>query len=116
MYDTILINIEKLPISEDEKAILKGESFQTKSLENSLDIYRITDDGILETDWNANFENLNTDSGQHWEIVPITDVIKFHTFTNNEWFEFVALFEEGKLLIIKRVVEFRKALNKYDNS
>ena len=115
MFDTILMNTEKLPVSEADKIRLKGETFQTKSLENSLDVYRITDVGILETDWNSNFENSDADSEQNWEIVPITDSIKFYTSTkdNGEWFEFVALFEEGKLLIIKRVVGFRKVLNKY---
>jgi len=113
MFDTILINPEKLPISEEDKVRLKDETFQTKSLECTLDVYRITDEGIFETDWNANFENLGTNTEQNWEIVPITDAIKFYTASNGEWFEFVALFEEGKLLTIKRVVEFRKVLNKY---
>ncbi len=115
MFDTILINTEKLPISDEDKARLKGEIFQTKSLESSLDVYRITDEGVLETDWNANFENAGTNTEQNWEIVPITDSIKFYTSDNGEWFEFVALFEEGKLLTIKRIVEFRKVLNKYNN-
>ncbi len=115
MFDTILINKALLPISEEDKLRLEGETFQTKSLECSLDVYRITDDGILETDWNANFENAGTNTDKNWEIIPITDAIKFYTSTkdNGEWFEFVALFDEGKLLIIKRLVEFRKALNKY---
>ena len=115
MFDTVLINATLLPVSEEDKLRLKDETFQTKSLENSLSVYRITDDGILETDWDTNFGKTSKKDNKNWEIVPITDAIKFYTSAtdNGEWFEFVALFENGKLLNIKKIIGIQAAMNKY---
>jgi hypothetical protein len=50
MYDTITINSSMLPVSEKDRKRLEGQHYQTKSLSKSFEYYRITDDGILETD------------------------------------------------------------------
>ncbi len=116
MFDTILINSKILPVAEEVQNSLKGEDFQTKSLENALNVYRINDDGFLETIFGESFfdedETDELQKSKDWEIVRLTDAIKFHTYINDEYFDFVALFEEGKLLIIKRVVDIRTAWNK----
>jgi hypothetical protein len=115
MFDTILINPKILPISEEDRNNLKEGSFQTKSLENALNVYRINENGFLETIFGESFfdedETDTLQKSRDWEIVRLTDAIKFHTYINDEYFNFVALFEEGKLLIIKRVVDIRTAWN-----
>ena len=115
MFDTVLINATFLPVSEEDKLRLKDKTFQTKSLENSLSVYRITDDGTLETDWDTNFGKISKEESKNWEIVPITDAIKFYTSAtdNGKWFEFIALFENGKLLNIKKIIGIQAAMNKY---
>lgn len=118
MFDIILLNPEILPISEEDQQRLVGESFQTKSLENSLGIYRINDDGFLETQWGKNYFDDENDApdtdAKKWEVVRLTDAVKFYASAKDdgEWFEFVALFEEGELLVVKRVVNIRMAWNK----
>jgi hypothetical protein len=103
MFDTILINKALLPISEEDKVRLEGETFQTKSLDSCLNIYLITDDKRLVIDKNAGFGTKQTNT--NWQHLFITDAIKFYTSAkdNNEWFEFVALFDEGKMLVIRRL-------------
>ena len=58
LYDTLTINLSRLPISKSDQKLLKKEDFQTKDLDNCLSEYRITDDGFLE-------EHL-----WEWEIIP----------------------------------------------
>ena len=48
MFDYIKINLDKLPITEQERELLEGKEFQTKDLDNTLSEYRITDDNFLE--------------------------------------------------------------------
>jgi hypothetical protein len=127
MFDTITINASMLPVSEEDQKRLKDGDYQTKSLGESMQHFRITDEGILETDWDKTFWEVSDSSWdeekqkeaeppkENWEIVPITDAISFYTYSkdNNEVFEFVALFEEGKMLIVKRLVGFNAVRNKY---
>lgn len=51
---------------------------------------------------------------ENWVIVKITDSIRFYTYTeeSNEYFEFVAFFELGKMLIIKRLIGIDSVRNK----
>ena len=48
MFDTIRVNADKLPVSEEERKLLIGQNFQTEDLDNTASVYRITDDGVLE--------------------------------------------------------------------
>lgn len=127
MSDIIGIKSSMLPISEEDQKRMEDENYQTKSLGESMQHFRITDEGILETDWDRTFWEMSDFSWdeqkqqeteppkENWEIVPITDAISFYTYSkdNNEMFEFVALFEEGKMLIIKRLVGLNAVRNKY---
>ena len=126
MYDTITINTSMLPVSEKDRIRLEGQHYQTKSLSKSFEYYRITDDGILETDrdmllWSlSNISISNVKSiervppKENWEIVKITDSIRFYTYTedDNQYFEFVAFFELGKMLIIRKLIGIESVRNK----
>jgi hypothetical protein len=127
LFDIITIKSSMLPVSKEDQKRLKDESYQTKSLGESMQYFRITDEGILETDWDRAFwemsdfswdeqkQQKNEPPKENWEIVPITNAISFYTFSrdNHEMFEFVALFEEGKMLIIKKLVGLNAVRNKY---
>ena len=126
MYDTITINAAMLPVTEKDRKRLEGQHYQTKSLVESLQHYRITDEGVLETDWDMLWWELNNCSWgkvqtvekmppqENWVIVKITDSIRFYTYAeeNNEYFEFVAFFELGKMLIIRRLIGIDAVRNK----
>ena len=119
MFDTIEINVAMLPVTEKDRKRLEGQHFQTKSLDESLQHYRITDDGMLETNWDMLWWELNNRTWgkprteesvppeENWEVVKITDSIHFYTHTedNREFFEFVAFFELGKMLIIRKLID-----------
>ena len=48
MFDFIIIDSQRLPVSSSEKELLKNKIFQTKDLENCLFSYEITgEDEIL---------------------------------------------------------------------
>ena len=51
---------------------------------------------------------------ENWVIVKITDSIRFYTHAedNNEYFEFVAFFELGKMLIIRKLIGIEAIRNK----
>lgn len=58
MYDTLHINPDKLPISDEEKEFIKihnpNYDWQTKSLDSILATYQITDEGkllLIESGW-----------------------------------------------------------------
>ena len=126
MYDTITINAAMLPVTEKDRKRLEGQHYQTKSLGESLQHYRITDQGVSETDWDMLWWELNNCSWgkvqtvekmppqENWVIVKITDSIRFYTYAeeNNEYFEFVAFFELGKMLIIRRLIGIDSVRNK----
>jgi hypothetical protein len=126
MFDTITINAAMLPVTEKDRQRLEGHHFQTKSLDESLQHYRITNDGMLETDWDMLWWRLNNSSWgkprteelvppeENWEVVKITDSIRFYTHTEDdgEFFEFVAFFELGKMLIIRKLIGIDTVKNK----
>jgi len=121
MFDELIIDSKKLPVSEEEKDLLKNKVFQTKSLRRGLLFYAINDNdelillhikdlerGIIP--WWKGYTNNNG------EILPDNpDIIKmktpfhgfitFHTSVNNVWYEFKAKFTDGKMIAIEKVVE-----------
>ena len=104
MYDTLLINTNCLPISAEEIELLSKEEFQTKSLDNCLICYRITDEGFLECEESSR-ELLRTSStGTNWKRVDeVHGYVTFYTMTKaKEWYEFIAKFTDGKLVKIFR--------------
>ena len=51
---------------------------------------------------------------ENWVVVKITESIRFYTHTedNNQYFEFVAFFELGKMLIIRKLIGIEAVKNK----
>ena len=60
MFDTITINTSMLPVTEKDRKRLEGQHYQTKSLGESLQHYRVTDEEVLETDWEMLWWTLNS--------------------------------------------------------
>jgi hypothetical protein len=104
MFDTLLIDIDLLPVSDTDKKRLRNETFQTKSLDKSLRTYRINSEKVLEIDNDSGFIKTQSEGSKVWVPLEITTAVRFYTSAedNNEWFEFVALIDEGKLLVIRR--------------
>jgi hypothetical protein len=121
MFDTIIINTDLLPISEEEKELLSKTNFQTKSLDNALFTYRITNDGFLEylvSSRNFGIKESFSPETDHWKrINDIHGYVSFYTSSrkNNEWFEFVAKFTDGKLVEIFRNQGHRYEGNRKDD-
>ncbi|WP_291723137.1 hypothetical protein [Bernardetia sp.] len=98
LFDTIKIDVDKLPILEDKKEQLKAVQvdWQTKDLEPNLSTYEITDDGKL----------LLIKSGWGEDNIDIPKEIDFHGILNfygdvgKDWYEFYAKFTDGKLIEI----------------
>lgn len=131
MFDRVIINIDKLPLSHSEKQFLYDASkndiefdFQTKDFENVLTEIYITDDGLLKiNDWE--YESVPLEERPHSGATGImqwagsikrvnqrlvtqedyTGVVNFYSYTDNKWFEFDATFIHGKLEKIDRVFE-----------
>lgn len=103
MYDTLKINVAKLPVSASDVERLQAArtDFQTQSLQQMFAIYTITDDGHLERggwSWRG-------DVGKPQPSVQLADahgLIYFYTSVEEEWFEFKAKFREGRLTDLTR--------------
>lgn len=93
MYDNLMINVDKLPLSDVDKKRLADEQFQTKSFDCTLTEIYITDEGELKI--NRMDEQLVT--------IPYHGWINFYTDCEGEWFEFNAKFTDGKLVEIERI-------------
>lgn len=124
MFDSLYINIDKLPISEEEKKMFSpNEEFQTKDFDCELKVYRITDDGFLEKEeydqrYDPEAESVISKlSGTKGAIVfenqrtvrvDYTGDLHFYTYLGSyskpvspNWFIFDATFKEGVLKTIK---------------
>jgi hypothetical protein len=104
MFDTISVNFDLLPISEEEKQLMPREDFQTKSLEKCLLFYRITDDGFLEYEDSADFEKdrqVLLEEGNWVRVEDIHGYVSFYVMASDrKWYEFVAKFTDGRLVKI----------------
>jgi hypothetical protein len=117
MFDYIIIDSQKLPVSSTEKELLKNKTFQTKDLENCLLSYEITNENelmlhnikeektsklipvIREMD---DEENVLDKEIIH-EKIPFHGLLRFYTPINNTWYEFKAKFTDDKLVSIERI-------------
>ncbi len=100
MYDTLHINTDKLPVSEEEKEFIKihnpNGDWQTKSLDSILAKYEITDEGkllLIETGWLED-EDLAP------KEIPFHGFIHFYGYVDEDSYEFYAKFTDGKLMEI----------------
>lgn len=119
MFDYLIINAEKLPVSSEEKAILKNRVFQTKSLNKGLLSYVITNEDELIIQYIKGEESVpywRGVSGHDSEFVsdrddflsvkePFHGLLVFYTNIDNTWFEFEAKFTDGKMVAIERIHE-----------
>lgn len=120
MYDSIECEYP-LPMPDDPKGYTGSYGFQTKDLENSLDIYIIDKDGQLfverrETEWvggDPNGKSFLEKSGhlrtiKTWlETVNRTCTIQFYDYLSSNktdydyWIVYNAVFIEGKITDVK---------------
>lgn len=106
MFDYVKVNMDLLPISDDEKKLLgSNPGWQTKSHEDLMCVLEITDDFTLIYhreiwEWDSSLKGLKfirTDI----ENVPDAEIHFYATDKNNHWYEFDAVFEHGKLKSLK---------------
>ena len=112
LYDTIHIPKRFLPLTKKELKVVESENFQTKSFGQSLLEFQVNDDKIFEFNWRSDeSKEIEKDT---WEMIPLTDVVHFSVYFTNELqsVDLLALFENGKLKTVKRVVSFNEAINK----
>jgi hypothetical protein len=116
MFDTVIINVDKLPISqEDKKSLGNDPGFQTKDFDCMLTNIYITDDGELKINrfdqgWDKDAVNgfgtkgAITHENERLETIPFHGFMNFYTTNDKqEWFEFAAKFTDGKLVDIIRI-------------
>ena len=112
LYDTIHIPKRFLPLTKKELEVLESEDFQTKSFGQSLLEFRVNDDKMFEFNWRSDeSKEIENDT---WEMIPLTDAVHFSVYFTIELdrLDLLAIFENGKMRAVKRVVGFNKALNK----
>ena len=112
LYDTIHIPKRFLPLTQKELEVLESEDFQTKSFGQSLLEFRVNEHKVFEFNWRSDeSKEIEKDT---WEMIPLTDVVHFSVYFTNELqnVDLLALFENGKMKMVKRVVGFNEALNK----
>lgn len=115
MFDSIIINPEKLPVSGEEKILLKDAVFQTKNFDKLLLLYMISDNDELllskQKEGNSNDPYFYIE--EEMKIKPndlLFDKIAYHGYLNfytsisSLWYEFEAKFTDDKLISIKRII------------
>jgi hypothetical protein len=117
MYDSLHIDPARLPIGHQEQEQLKTADFQTKSVVNILADLYITDEGYLEMDHAGllgdadepisstpiPFDKAPTFLPFQNERVRLIDAhgsILFYTTTDAGWYQFNAVFANGRLVSI----------------
>jgi hypothetical protein len=116
MFDSIIINAEKLPVTEDEKIVLKDAVFQTKHLEKLLLVYMISDNDellLLKRKNSISSEPISF-IGDETESIPNYNAVEkityhgylnFYTDISSIWYEFEAKFTDDKLISINRILK-----------
>ncbi len=117
MFNYIIIDSQKLPVSSSERKLLKNKIFQAKDLENCLLSYEITNEGEVmlqnikeektselipyfrEMDDEEYVENKNIIC----EKISFYGFIRFYTSINKSWYEFKAKFTDDKLVLIDKI-------------
>ena len=116
MFDTIFINNNMLPISDEEKKLI-GETmeWQTKDLDCALSEVHITDDGQLivyrwdlecvpkeerpypDADGLLGLRGIMRRVNERLEVIHHHGYIKFYSFVGGKWYQFSAKFTDGRL-------------------
>ena len=116
MFDYLKINVDKLPITQEEKERYAHEfQFQTKDFDCYLNLYEITNDGNIiyrkytdeylgETKELFAYTGIPNDNNGEWVILKdYHGFVSFYDSVDNIWFQFEAKFTDGKLQDIKRI-------------
>jgi len=120
MFDTLIINTDKLPVSsEEKKTIGKNPNWQTKDFDCELTEIYITDEGELKINrWNYEIvpkeERPYPDEkcllglmgslrrvNERLKVIPHHGYVNFYSNIGDDWYEFFAKFSDGKLEYIK---------------
>ena len=120
MYDNLIINTDKLPVTDEEKKLIgKNPNWQTKDFDCVLTEIYITDEGELKINrWNyekvpkeeiphPNSEGLRGLMGIVRRVNERLETIEHHGYVNfysnigGDWYEFFAKFTDGKLVAIE---------------
>lgn len=120
MYDNLIINTNKLPVSDEEKIrIGENPGWQTKDFDCDLTEIYITDDGELKInrwkyDWVPEEERPYPKDegikgmigclkrvGEHLETINHHGYVNFYSNIGTDWYEFYAKFTDGKLSTIE---------------
>lgn len=116
MYDNVHVPIDKLPVSDEEKKLIKKENpnWQTKDFDCVLTDIHITDDGFLtirkfEYGFDKTQKNrfgtmgVLTEENVRTEVIPHHGYFNFYSGVGGQWYDFMAKFTDGKLVSIERV-------------
>jgi len=120
MYDNLIINTDKLPVSDEEKKLIgKNPDWKTKNFDCNLTEIYITDEGELKINrWNyeevpkeerpyPNDEGLFGLMGSLRQVNERIETIAYHGYVNfysnigNDRYMFLAKFTDGKLVSIE---------------
>lgn len=120
MFDTLIINTDKLPVSDEEKArIGKNPGWQTKDFDCEMTVIYITDDGELkikefeyevvpkEQRPHPNAKGIMGLQGSLREVnvrlvtEPHHGNVNFYNRIGDDWYEFNTKFTDGKLVSIE---------------
>lgn len=114
MFDDVIIDTNKLPVSDKEKQIIgDNPGWQTKDFDCILTEIYITDNLMINR-WDHETVPINERPdpeypvigsvrriNEHLEIlVNYTGCVNFYTNINKDWYEFYAEFKNGKLIDI----------------
>jgi hypothetical protein len=135
MYDNLIINTDKLPVSNDEKKLIgENPNWQTRDFVCDLTEIYITDEGDLKINrWDL--EEVPKEERPHpdgegllglfgsmrrvnerLEVIPYHGYVNFYSTIGNDWYDFFAKFTDGKLVSIEVGKETKYKGRVYDES
>lgn len=120
MFDNLIINTDKLPITDKEKKLVnKNPNWQTKDFDCQLTEIYITDEDELKIN-RFEYEEVpkherpypNEDGlrglmgsvkriNERLEPIYYSGELNFYSHVGNDWYEFFAQFNNGKLISIR---------------
>ena len=102
IFDTIRC-YRAMPEPDDDSCEIDFNSltYQTKSLDQFMEKYRINSDGFLEIERGDTTFSSKYGSDGRFEEVNKSCTIKFYTLEEGYWIEYLAVFDKGKMTNIE---------------
>ena len=99
IFDTIRC-YRAMPEPDDDSCAVDFNSltYQTKSLDQLMENYRITGDGILEVEKGSTVLSSKHGSDGRFEEYKETCTIEFYAIDEGYWIVYLAVFEKGKMI------------------